>query len=178
MKSQIFIAAIAIFCMFSLQSSAQMFELVLDNTDPEVDTVGTWTEYDESEVTGSNGNNSVYVKMPGDGTGFTRYSMPAGGSLLPGSYTVYARWIAHPILATNTRYRIYSSTSEYVDVRVNQQENHARWIPLATVTISAPSPVIMVFDDANGYVEADGIRLVRVGEVPTSTRATTDTDAE
>jgi hypothetical protein len=79
-----------------------------------------------------------------------------------GQYKVYARWIAHPDNANPATYSIQSDDSVST-VQVNQQAAGARWILLGTYGFSQGSDYqISITDQADGYVIADGIRLVPV----------------
>ena len=144
-----------------------MYELRLDNTDPDHETSGTWEEY---ALPFAYGNNTVHAKPAGSGNSYFRYVLPADGQMELGQYAVYARWITNPVCATNTRYRIYTTIETYIDVRVNQQQNNGRWIKLGTVDVVYPRPEVYIYDDADGYVVAHGIRFVRLGPTPPSQR--------
>jgi hypothetical protein len=137
------------------------YDLRLDNTDPQHEFYGPWREYRDSLAYG---NNTFHYKRRGAGEEYFRYLTPDGSALETARYRVYARWPAKSVAASNTKYRVYPGDG-YTDVRVDQTQNSARWFLLGTWDITHPRPVIRVYDDADGYVVADGIRLVRVGPV-------------
>ena len=83
-----------------------------------------------------------------------------------GEYQVYANWTAHANRASNAKYTI-SHTAGNDTLEVNQQQNGGDWQLLGTYTLDLNS-TISLSDDANGYVIADGIRLVGM-EGPTET---------
>lgn len=152
--------AVAIVCFLAAAAApAQMHELILDNTDPEHAFTGDWREI---RVVGAHDNNTVHVKAPGDGAWF-RFALPAGGAIQAGRYAVYARWVAHPRMAGNTRFEISRVPGISVSVRVDQRRNNAAWVLLGTWDCSG-RPAVIVHDDANGMVEADGVKLVRLGD--------------
>lgn len=79
-----------------------------------------------------------------------------------GQYEVYARWTAHPNRATNASYSIQSDEGMNT-VPVDQQTSGARWNLLGVYSFTQGSDYqISLTDEANGYVIADGIRLVPV----------------
>ncbi|MFH1146589.1 MAG: right-handed parallel beta-helix repeat-containing protein [Pseudomonadota bacterium] len=78
----------------------------------------------------------------------------------PGDYDVYARWTAYTNRATNAPYTInYDGASETIPV--NQQANGGRWVYLGTYPFAAgTSGNVMLSDNADGYVIADGILFI------------------
>jgi hypothetical protein len=79
-----------------------------------------------------------------------------------GQYRVFARWIAHP---DNTKAATYSIQSDdgVSTVQVNQKAAGARWKRLGTYRFSQGSDYqISITDEADGYVIADGIKLVPI----------------
>jgi hypothetical protein len=81
-----------------------------------------------------------------------------------GQYEVYARWTAHPNWSSYANFSILhdSGTS---DIYVNQQTNGAKWNLLGTFSFTQGGSYHVDLTDylggnANGYVIADGIRLV------------------
>ncbi|MCG7983798.1 MAG: Ig-like domain-containing protein [Candidatus Thiodiazotropha lotti] len=79
-----------------------------------------------------------------------------------GQYEVYARWTAHPNRATNATYTIQSDDGVNT-VTVNQQTDGVRWNLLGIYSFTQGSDYQMTLtDEADGYVIADGIKLVPV----------------
>jgi RHS repeat-associated protein len=78
-----------------------------------------------------------------------------------GEYEIYANWTAHPNRATDAKYTIHHSNGNNT-LTVNQQQNGGQWNLLGTFTLNSSS-TIALSNDANGYVIADGIRLVSTG---------------
>ncbi|MCU7860803.1 MAG: hypothetical protein KZQ86_13455, partial [Candidatus Thiodiazotropha sp. (ex Lucinoma kastoroae)] len=79
-----------------------------------------------------------------------------------GQYAVYARWTAYPNHATNATYSIQSDEGVST-VQKDQQTSGAKWSWLGTFNfIQGGDYQISLTDEADGYVIADGIRLVPV----------------
>ncbi|MCU7817135.1 MAG: hypothetical protein KZQ81_18555 [Candidatus Thiodiazotropha sp. (ex Rostrolucina anterorostrata)] len=79
-----------------------------------------------------------------------------------GQYAVYARWTAYPNHATNATYSIQSDEGVST-VQKDQQTSGAKWSWLGTFNFTQGGDYqISLTDEADGYVIADGIRLVPV----------------
>lgn len=77
-----------------------------------------------------------------------------------GWYQVYARWTAHENRAPNAPYTI-SWGNRSVTVTVNQQTAGGVWNPLQSVYLEAGDILtVSLANNADGYVVADGIRIV------------------
>lgn len=87
---------------------------------------------------------------------------PPGG---PGSYELYATWVAAPGNATNVRYNVYDGATLLTTVTVNQQRaaNQALvggvyWLRLGTFTTTTGVFVISIDNTtANGNISADAV---------------------
>jgi hypothetical protein len=126
-------------------------EVILDNADAQY--AGTWPL-----VTGSGCAYQGDFQWNGAGTGAdTATWIP--DLAITGMYQVYARWVAHPNRATDAFYTIhYNEDSEIVDVDFTVFG--CRWNLLGTYPFAAgTSGSIVLTDDANGYITADGIKL-------------------
>ncbi|MEJ2405979.1 MAG: Ig-like domain-containing protein [Candidatus Thiodiazotropha sp.] len=79
-----------------------------------------------------------------------------------GQYELYARWTAHPNRATDATYTVLHDGGE-TPVSVNQQTNGAKWNLLGTFSFTQSAAYqVTLTDQADGYVIADGIRLVPI----------------
>jgi hypothetical protein len=79
-----------------------------------------------------------------------------------GQYELYARWTAHPNRATDATYTVRHDGGE-TQVTVNQQANGAKWNLLGTYSFTQSGAYqITLTDQADGYVIADGLRLVPI----------------
>lgn len=116
------------------------------------------------------------VHEAGAGSAFATWEF--AGLATGGTYQVFATWVENPNRATNTPYQFFDGETLEETVRVNQQlapnqtiDGH-KWQSLGTVVIDSGTLQIMLSDDANGYVIADAVRLIRVGAAPPPTTNT------
>ena len=104
---------------------------------------------------------------PGTGSGRATWSFER---LPPGPYEVFTRWVPFSNRATNAPYTILDDASALSTVRVNQQlapagdsDNGIVWQSLGTFNVASGTLRVRLSDDANGYVIADGVRIVPYG---------------
>ena len=83
-----------------------------------------------------------------------------------GSYEVYARWTAASNRATDAKYTV-SHTAGIDTISVNQRQNSNSWQLLGTYTLDATSSITLN-DDADGYVIADGLKLMPITTTTTT----------
>ncbi|MDY6953590.1 MAG: hypothetical protein SWE60_18935 [Thermodesulfobacteriota bacterium] len=129
-------------------------EVVLDNADAQF--VGTWPL-----VTGSGCAYQGDFQWNEAGTGAdTATWIP--DIVGTGLYEVYARWVTNANRATDAPYTInYDGGSETVDVDCTVFG--CQWNLLGTYPFAAGTAgSIVLSDDANGYITADGIKLTLV----------------
>jgi hypothetical protein len=144
---------------------AQMYEIVMDNTDPENTTYGTWGQHTLED---GHANNTFHYAAPSSGPSYSAYfRFVPPGALAAGHYALYARWASHPWLAPNTRYEIWYDFGANDSVRVNQAIDSGRWVKLGEWDVVEAVVVVRVYNDADGHVEADGLRWVKLGETVT-----------
>jgi hypothetical protein len=134
-------------------------DLTVDNTDiPAVTVAGAWSP--STGTPGYLGTNYVHDGNTGKGT--KSFSFKPG---VPSTrnYRVYARWPAETNRATNVPVDIVTSSGAVTTVTINQQTNSNKWTLLGTYTL-APANVEVKFRNAgtNGYVVADGVRVIPV----------------
>ncbi|MCS1350866.1 DNRLRE domain-containing protein [Mechercharimyces sp. CAU 1602] len=80
-----------------------------------------------------------------------------------GEYTVYAHAAGGPTSATNAPYTIHHADGK-TEKRVNQQAYAGEWVKLGTYRFDAGTSYPLVLsDEANGKVSADGIKMVWAG---------------
>jgi RHS repeat-associated protein len=82
------------------------------------------------------------------------------GIEVAGEYRLEARWTSHPNRASNATYVINTSNGPQA-VSVDQRQGGGVWQPLGTFTLNESSEVVIT-DEADGFVVADGIRVVWV----------------
>jgi uncharacterized repeat protein (TIGR01451 family) len=104
---------------------------------------------------------------PGNGSGRATWSFDR---LPPGPYEVFTRWVPFGNRATNAPYTILDDATALSTVRVNQQlaptgdsDNGIVWQSLGTFNVASGTLRVRLSDDANGYVIADGVRIVPYG---------------
>lgn len=96
-----------------------------------------------------------------------------------GRYQIDARWTAHANRAPNVPFTLEWG-DQSVTVRVNQQINGGSWNLLQTIDLKAGDALtISLANNADGYVIADGIRIVLIEPAPEDRyTVTVDYDAE
>jgi hypothetical protein len=87
---------------------------------------------------------------------------------------VAATWSAQINRATDSPFTIIDGSTSLGTVEVNQEQapgefndGGAWWNSLGTFSVSGNTLVVELADDANEYVIADGVRIERVGDLPT-----------
>ncbi|MCP4371133.1 MAG: hypothetical protein GY797_23915, partial [Deltaproteobacteria bacterium] len=142
-----------------LLSSLGWAEIIIDNSDPGFQVVGSgywdtrynppWPSYGNDfrfNETGNGADQAVYT-----------FDIPVSGN-----YEVYAWWLSHTVCSTNTPYLIPFSDGT-VTIRVNQQQNPGQWNFLATGFFEQGQYQVIISDDAGGtVVVADAVRIVLV----------------
>ncbi len=117
--------------------------------------------------------------------GVLLYSAPRGrvlrtaswefGDLQPGRYEALATWSVHRSHGTNVPFRMQAGSGPVQLTRVNQRQAPSdvtdtsgwSWGRLGTVTITTESSLrVWMTNQANGYVIADAVRLVRLPDEP------------
>jgi hypothetical protein len=91
-------------------------------------------------------------------------------NVTPGTYQVFAKWIPFSNRATNAPYTVFDGSTQLGTVLVNQQlfptgdqSNGIVWQSLGMFSTSTGTLSVRLGDNANGYVVADAIRLVKDG---------------
>ncbi|MEP5764318.1 MAG: RHS repeat-associated core domain-containing protein [Halieaceae bacterium] len=80
-------------------------------------------------------------------------------------YFLDLRWTAHPNRASDAAYTIKRVGEAELTVVVNQTQGMAQWNSVATLNLAAGETVtVSLSDQANGYVIADAVRLIRTDE--------------
>lgn len=126
-------------------------------------TVGPWQRL---EGVGFQGDLSFLA--PGSGSRSAAWTFTG---LVPGSYRISATWFPHSLLATNAPFTIRDGGSTLASVSVNQElapvgftDAGAVWQDLGgPYTITSDTLTVRLSDLANEFVEADGIRIERIG---------------
>ncbi|MEX2175037.1 MAG: choice-of-anchor D domain-containing protein [Pirellulaceae bacterium] len=139
---------------------------VIDNLDPRFSVVGNWTPYGGQ---GYQGN--IHYAAAGSGSAVARWS----ATVTPGQYRVAATWDPQANRATDAPFSILSGGTNLGTIRVNQEQapsgltdQGVGWKDLGTFNITGDSLVVELGNAANEYVIADGVRIERVGDLPTT----------
>lgn len=104
---------------------------------------------------------------PGSGSGWAAWTFT---DLPAGTYEVYAKWSQFGNRASNAPFTVYDGSTALGTTLVNQQlapdddyANAISWERIGTYNSSTGTLVVRVTDNANGYVIADAVRIVRGG---------------
>ncbi len=135
--------------------------IILDNTDINgVYITGDWTG--STSKSGYWGSNYIHDGNTNKGQKSVRYvpTIPSNGN-----YEVYLRWTDDPNRADNIPVQIVHSSGTNV-ITVNQKTNGGKWNLLTTVPMRAGtnSSVTIKTDATTGFVVADAVRFVPVGQ--------------
>jgi hypothetical protein len=139
-------------------------EYIIDDGDPLYSrSGGGWTN-----LTNTLAYNLDYdYHAAGNGSGQATWNFD---NIPQGTYQVLAKWIPFSNRATNAPYTIFDGATPLGTVLVNQQlfptgdqSNGITWQSLGTFTTNTGILRVRLGDNANGYVIADAIRLVRDG---------------
>lgn len=133
--------------------------VTVDNTDTAyVASTGTWTT--STSTAGYLGTNYVHDGNTAKGTKTFSFK-PAIATA--GDHLVYARWPAGTNRATNVPVDIVKTDGSVSTVTVNQQQNSNTWVALGVFPLAAANAEIRFrTTGTNGYVIADGVRVVPV----------------
>jgi hypothetical protein len=135
----------------------------LDNRDATAVAVGTWRN--SRRAPGYIGRNYAFHDA---GTGAETFTWQAN-VVTGGQYEVYARWTAHPQLATSASYTINHDGGASV-VTVDQNIGAGEWRLLGTYSFTGGSAYPMqLVSSLDGRVVADAIKLEPVGGAPPHT---------
>ncbi len=155
-------------------SEPQVETVILDTEMESVSFSNNGEGWGETANSGNYGTSRARITLIGDGSRSVTYK-PV---LNQGSYEVFGWWVASSNRAPNTPYTIYHSDGE-TTVRVNQQQNDARWVSLGTFQFDGnASDSVRVSNNASAsaagaagtYVVADAVRFVKK-ETSTSIRS-------
>ena len=131
-------------------------EIIVDNTS--ATTTGTWVTETWT------GGGQFW------GSNYQRVTTPAGQTMTwtptlvsSGIYRVYARWVSYSAYAPDAPYTIHHADGS-TTVRVDQRYDGGRWMSLGEFTLQpGQNHRVVLTQDAAANVQADAVRLVRVG---------------
>jgi len=138
---------------------------ILDNGEPGFSTVGGWSQWGGQGYQGD-----IHEALPGSGANAATWAFTG---LVPGRYAVSATWTTYSNRATNAPYEVYDGSTLLATERVNQRiapsgfsDAGATWQPLGEpLAVTGSSLLVRLTDDANGRLNADAIRIERVGDL-------------
>jgi hypothetical protein len=110
--------------------------------------------------------NTVHYAAAGTGTAVARWT----ASLAPGQYQVAATWHPYFNRATDAPYRVLDGSAVLSDQDINQElapgdftDGGVGWEILGVFNLTSGSLAVELSNNANEYVIADAIRIIRVG---------------
>ncbi|WP_170109567.1 N-acetylmuramoyl-L-alanine amidase [Melghirimyces profundicolus] len=139
-----------------------------DNTDSNVDSVGTWKT--SNNISGYTGTSYQYngPNNPGEGAWFAwNLNIPEAGS-----YDVYVKYMAYKDRASNAPYTIHHRDGQTTR-RVDQRTGGSQWVYIGTYNFDQGTSKIVLSDDADGFVIADSVKLEKAPTTITSDNADT-----
>jgi len=142
-------------------TTAGPMNLVLDDSMVGYTQTGAWvTSANSHAVQGE-------MRSDGGGAGNDKATWSFAG-LAPGNYTVYATWVPFINRATNAPFTIADGSATQATVSVDQQQEPSdlaaagtMWKSLASLQLSTGALSITLSNQANGFVIADAVYLVR-----------------
>ncbi len=151
------------------RSSGQVWRVsytaqVIDNGESGFSTTGAWTPFP-----GQGHQSDVHYNHFSSGPAGAAWSF----NVTPGQYRVWATWSEHSNRATNAPFTIVDDTSPLATVAVNQElspndldEAGTVWEELGVYNVTSNSLLVQLANNANEYVIADAVRILRVGNLP------------
>ena len=139
---------------------------IVDNGDAAFAEVGDWTQW-----SGQGYLNDIHESAAGTGDDVVTWSF---SGLIPGTYRVAATWTSYTNRASDAPFTILDGQTPIATVLVDQlsspagfTEDGATWQYLGTAfQITGQTLNVTLSDDANGRVNADAIRIERIGDDP------------
>ncbi len=139
--------------------------LIVDDGDSSFDAIGSWTHWLNEGL-----DDDMTYKAAGDGTALASWDF----NVTPGQYAIAATWPVHENRANDSPFMVLDGTNQLMTVRVDQEqvpndfvEHGVGWEELGTFSITGDSLLVQLTNDANEFVIADGLRIERLGDLPT-----------
>ena len=158
-------------------------EIIIDNTDSNVEAVGSWFSTTQSNTYGNINTTkfrgSDYFRHNSGGVGDDYFRWKLDPVLkLDGKYKVYVRWARYGSHATNAEYTVNhdGGSSSFA---VNQQHDGGNWNLLGAFDFTAGEEQYIELADIGDttFVAADSVRLVRDLDWQDGDEITIDNDA-
>src|SRR5207244_914814 len=129
-------------------------------------TTGSWTQWN-----GFGFHNQVHQGTPGTGSDTASWTF----TVKPGTYQVAATWVANANRADNAPYTVLDGSTPLGTVNVNEKaapgdftDAGANWKTLGTFTVTGSTLVVRLSNNADGYLNADAIRVLATTGAPTA----------
>ena len=142
-------------------TAAPAFEQIIDDGTTGYSQTGTWNI--TNDATGYQHNARYAAAGNGSATATWTFS-----SLASGDYQILARWVPFSNRATNAPYTIVDGITTRGTVTANQQldpndetASGVGWKNLGTFTVASGTLKVTLTNNANNFVIADAIRIVR-----------------
>ncbi len=153
---------------FHITGEIDFIPIYIDNGDNNFTLVGPWDHWTNQGYRGD-----VHEAFPGDGSTTASWTFD---NMAPGLYQVSATWTSNTNRASDAPFRIYDGQTLTSIARVNQQvapndfvDDLSSWEVLGElVAFTGDSLTVALANDANGRLNADGIRVKRIDDLPTS----------
>lgn len=136
---------------------------IIDNRDAEFSTTGNWITYANQGL-----DDNIHYAAAGSGAA-AQWSTP----VTPGRYEIAVTWFPFYNRATDAPFTVLSEGTRLGSVLVNQKlppadltERGVGWKTLGTFDVRGSNLTVQLANEANEYVIADGVRLLRVGDLP------------
>ncbi len=133
----------------------------VDNEQPEFHVLsGSWNSPSHPDAYGGT------ARYTGPGSGSSRVAWSVDGVVVPGTYEVYTWKFEHAYsswMATNAHYKVRDRNSTSDWILIDQSTPGNEWVLLGTFEFDDRfAQGVMLTDQADGFVIADAIRLVKV----------------
>ena len=135
-------------------------DIIIDNLDPEFQAIGSWPESTYTPAYYSTNYQYNFTGV-GDDQAIWNFTIPKTGT-----YKVFAWWTSGDGRSSKAPFMINHAFGS-ITARVDQRNNGSRWHEIGEVFFKADDYSVVLTDDADGYVIADAIRMIFIGdEVP------------
>jgi len=155
LRKSAFIFILLLLFFWGLSSAG--YAEIIDNTDPDFSTVGSWGT--SSYTSGYYGSNYFFAG-PGSGSIQATWSF----SVSDGLYELSAQWAAYSNRASNAVYRVYNNGVEIGAQVFDQRFNGGQFNVFDTsYAVDAGILEVVLKDDVDGYVIADAVQILGSG---------------
>ncbi len=139
----------------------------IDNGDAGFSTMGSWFPF-----AGQGMGDDIHYAGGSTGSQTARWTFP----ITPGRYELAVTWTTHANRATDAPFTVKEGSQTIHFVRLDQEQAPndftdagVGWERLGgTLNLTGSMLEVMLSDDANQFVIADAVRLIRIGDLPAS----------